>query len=441
MRGSSLELNMADVVGPEAGHPRRQHLQQNQPGQGPSNVPQRRPRQRQRPRQRRASPLIRNIRLAYRISVMVAVAALGIGALETIWRRADLAMPTSISQPSLGTIAPRPERGITLLVVGQGEGGQDQRDDQVGFLLARIEPGQALRLLQLPASTPLTLPGRRQATLAQAYGLGGIALVSDSLAETLDTDRVRADRYIEAPIQLLAGMVEQLGGVPVTVEKDLARQGLQLGQASSGRGAATTTPLQQGRQWLQADGVTQYLGFREVQETEAWQLERQRRLLGALRERLRDPALTGPFSNVLEGQLWGRNSNLSLPEVFSLVAASLDPRQGMSLEQLPLDGDGELRRVVVNRWALGDPIVRDAIVLEGSAAQRQRALERLEAASLGPVVERSAPAVPLATTRVVTRGNADDADAVIRALGAGSISEDAPSSTARVTVRLGQDFG
>ena len=240
------------------------------------------------------------LRIALRLSAFFVALLVCSVALNRLWpRRADL---LSRSGPGGRQEAANPmlKAPIMLLLMGLAPKEDEQQLPKIsGFLLARLAPGQPVRLLQVPATTPVVVPGSGTVYLGRAYNIGGVRLVAELLAKHLNRPEDLVDRYILSSSPALAAFVDAMGGVPMTL----------LHTAGP---APAPAP--------------------------AWQLERQRRLLDAMVQRLDREDLRQRWPQLAQDLLDASRTNLSREELFSVLATLQAQPLRLVVEPLPSVG-------------------------------------------------------------------------------------------------------
>ena len=255
------------------------------------------------------------LRIALRLSAFFVALLVCSVALNRLWpRRADL---LSRSGPGGWQEAANPmlKAPIMLLLMGLAPKEDEQQLPKIsGFLLARLAPGQPVRLLQVPATTPVVVPGSGTVYLGRAYNIGGVRLAAELLAKHLNRPEDLVDRYILSSSPALAAFVDAMGGVPMTLDPP------PLPPVADPSQAGPWAELGAGPRQLSGAQVETYLHTAGPAPAPAWQLERQRRLLGAMVHHLDSEALRQRWPQLAQDLLDASRTNLSREELFSVLA-------------------------------------------------------------------------------------------------------------------------
>lgn len=342
---------------------------------------------------------------------------------------------------------------LMLLLMGLAPKDDEQQlPNMSGVLLVHLISGQPVRFLQVPATTSVAVPGSGTVSLARAYNIGGVRLVAELLEQHLNHPETLVDRYILSSSPALAAFVDAMGGVPMTLDpppQPLVRvtpppenagtvlQDVQDGnrQASS-PGAGPWAALGAGAKRLSGAQVKTYLHTPGPAPGPAWQLERQRRFLGAMAHHLDSEALRRQWTRLAQDLLDASRTNLSREELFSVLAML----QAQPLRPVvePLSPRAGAR---THFWPRSRPVPGDTVLVEGPLQSAMAFKQQLEARGTRAVVVPAPPdGVTLSHTRLLVWG-AELPASVSSLLGAhGRRRQDAPSTDAAITVRLGTDW-
>jgi polyisoprenyl-teichoic acid--peptidoglycan teichoic acid transferase len=126
--------------------------------------------------------------------------------------RAELDVP-----PRRPAIPREPGPAKTILLIGS-----DIRLDDPGsrradtLMLARVDPARKrIALLSIPRDLLVDIPGRRRDRINVAYDQGGVALLTETVRETLG---VEINHFVEVEFSGFRNLVARLGGVYVPVD-------------------------------------------------------------------------------------------------------------------------------------------------------------------------------------------------------------------------------
>lgn len=320
---------------------------------------------RRRPSRPAPAPGQRRRRLG-QAALVGAGALLGLGLLGLVWPENDPALATG-QQLSAGTLAEKPRRPITVLVIGSdadslgaSQNGAAPRGlaNADALLLVRVNPKGPLQVLQLPVELAVNLPGSRTpVALGSLYRVGGPALTADVVRELVGLQPSRPDRYLVLPRGALRQIVDGVSGLEVSPPGTMRYRDRSLNYRID---------LQGGLQTLNGAQVEQLVRYRD-----RWLGEQSRRrnhevVVSGLRERLTRPDGLQELPGLLTALQGKVDTNLSGRETLSLLAAGLDDERPIAWSTLPLDppreGHGRLRQL---RTGGSSPLWPEPVVTSG----------------------------------------------------------------------------
>ena len=381
-------------------------------------------------------------------------------ALNRLWpRQTGLLRLSDRGDRQEGT-SPALKSPLTLLLMGlaskEKEDGQQPRIS--GVLLVHLAPGQPLRLLQVPATTPVVVPGSGTVALERAYGIGGVRLVAELLEQHLKRPEDLVDRYVLTSSSAMAAFVDAMGGVPMTLDpppapapqpahpKPPPLAASPAGEAETGPqnadrrtsspGAGPWAELGSGAKQLNGAQVQTYLHTSGPAPGSAWRMERQRRLLGAMAHHLDSEALRQRWPQLAQDLLAASRSNLSQEELFSVLAMLQAQPLRLVVEPLSRTAGGQH-----HFWPRSRPVPGETVLVEGPLQAAIAFKQQLEARGTNAAVAPTpSDGITLAQTRLLSWG-AEPPASVSGLLGANVRRRpDAPVAEAAVTVRLGSDW-
>ena len=342
---------------------------------------------------------------------------------------------------------------LVLLLMGLAPRDDEQQLPEIsGALLVYLVPGQPVRFLQVPATTTMAVPGSGVVSLGRAYNIGGVRLVAELLERHLNRPETLVDRYILSSSPALVAFVDAMGGVPMILDpppQPLAQvtappgdtgtvlQDVQDGnrQASSAATGPWAT-LGAGARWLSGAQAEIYLHTPGPAPDPGWQLERQRRFLGAMAHHLDTEPLRQRWPRLAQDLLDASRTNLSREELLSVLAMLQAQSLRLVVEPLAQGGGAQ-----THFWPRSRPVPGDTVLVEGPLPAAMAFKQQLEArGTRAAVAPTPVGGVTLSRTRLLTWG-AEPPASVTQLLGAwGRRRQDAPSTDAAVTVRLGTDW-
>ena len=356
-------------------------------------------------------------------------------ALNRFWPRpAELLSGSAPGSQQEGT-SPALKGPLVLLLMGLAPKGDEQQLPKInGVLLVHLVPGQPVRFLQVPATTSVAVSGSDTFSLERAYNIGGVRLVAELLEQHLNRPETLVDRYILSSSTALAAFVDAMGGVPMTLDPPPLLPPALGGASSPGAGPWST--LGSGAKRLSGAQVETYLHTPGPAPGPAWHLERQRRFLGAMAHHLDSEPLRQRWPQLAQDLLDASRTNLSREELFSVLA--MLEAQPLRLVVEPLSqGVGASAHL----WPRSRPVPEDTVLVEGPLLAAMAFKQQLEAQGTRAAVAPISPGgVTLSRTRLLAWG-AEPPASVSGLLGAnGRLRQDAPSTDAAITVRLGTDW-
>ncbi|KKZ12754.1 MAG: hypothetical protein TE42_03265 [Candidatus Synechococcus spongiarum SP3] len=400
------------------------------------------------------------LRVVLRLSTFLVALLVCSVALNRLWpRQADLLSRSG--QGSRQEVAdPMLKDPLVLLLMSLAPKEDEQQLPEIsGVLLAHLVPGQPVRLLQVPATTPVVVPGSGAVYLGRAYNIGGIRLVAELLEKHLNRPENLVDRYILSNSPALTAFVDAIGGVPMTLDppppqpaqpwppalvappQDEAGTVVEAAVEATDRQASSTgagpwAELGSGDKRLSGAQVETYLHTSGPAPAPAWQLERQRRLLGAMAHHLDSGALRQRWPRLAQDLLDASRTNLSREELFSVLAMLQAQPLRLVVEPLPR-GTGAQPHF----WPRSRSIPGETVLVEGPLQAAMAFQQQLEARGTKAAVAPTSPdGVTLARTRLLAWG-AEPPASVGTLLGAHvRRRQDAPSTNAAITIRLGADW-
>jgi len=150
-------------------------------------------------------------------------------------------------------------------------------------------------VVSIPRDTRVNIPDRGPGKINHAYAFGGIKLLRTTVANFLD---IPIDYYVKVKLNGLESIVDHLGGVMITVEKDLKY---------NDRAAGLRIDIKEGKQVLSGAQVGQYLRYRHDKEGDIGRIRRQQ-----------------TFVKVFVKKVLESGNLLSSPALFRKISRSLD---------------------------------------------------------------------------------------------------------------------
>lgn len=273
------------------------------------------------------------IRLAIAIGgVWVAAAVLTI-----IWPKPDqLASQESFVEDN-SYLAPLPKKPITVLLIGIDANQINDASNQAAplgaanadsIMLIQFAANQPVQVLQLPNELGINLPGNTNITsLADSYREGGVALIADVIKEIIDIQNGGPHRYLVMSRQALRTLVDGIGQVEITLSQPYQKQDKSQGYLIN---------LQAGRQSLNGIQAEHLARYRINQNGDVNRRKRQKLLILAISEQLRQPGTASNLITVINELSEEIQTDLTRKEMLSLFTAALTTPSPPVLQELPL---------------------------------------------------------------------------------------------------------
>lgn len=263
-------------------------------------------------------------------------AVVGSALVGLAWRQEDPAAEAE-ERPTPASLGEKPRRAVTLLLIGSdtdsiaaatnkaAPAGQANAD---AVVMVRVNPGGPLQILNLPVNLAVRMPGEdRPQRLGDLYTKGGVALMADTVRELLGMEAPQPDRYIVLSRAGLRRLVDGLGGLEVNPPRSMRYED---------KSQKLKIDLQSGLQRLDGTEVEHMARYRDKWLGESGRRANQDLLITSLRERMAQPEQLSQLPDLLGGMRQEVQTNLSLREALSLLAASLEESQEIRFASLPL---------------------------------------------------------------------------------------------------------
>ena len=376
-------------------------------------------------------------------------------ALHRFWPKQAGLLPLSDHGGWQEGTSPALKSSLILLLMGLAPEEHEQQLPKISdVLLVHLSPGQPVRLLQVPATTSVVVPGSGAVALERAYNIGGVRLVAELLEQHLKHPEDLVDRYILSSSPVLAAFVDAMGGVPMTLDPPPAPTPRPVypeppplaafpgggaargGTVQASFGAGPWAELGSGARQLSGAQVATYLRASGPAPGSAWQLERQRRLLGAMAHHLDSEALRQRWPQLARDLLDASRTNLSREELFSVLAMLQAQPLRLVMEPLSPQAGGQ-----THFWPRSRPIPGKTVLVEGPFSAAVAFQQQLEGLGTSAAVAPTPPdGITLSRTRLLAWG-AEPPASISSLLGSRvHRRQDAPIADATITVRLGSDW-
>jgi polyisoprenyl-teichoic acid--peptidoglycan teichoic acid transferase len=323
------------------------------------------------------------------------------------------------------------------------------------MLLMRFNPEvKKLNVLSIPRDTRTDIPGVGVRKINEANDAGGPALAAKATSELLGG--VGIDRYVILNVQGVEALVDALGGVMVTVPKDMKYQD---------DSQHLYINLKAGRQRLNGSQALQLLRFRYDEYGDIGRIQRQQMVMRALMEQALNPATITRLPQILSVVQSHLDTNLTVEELVALVGFGSqvnrsntqmlmvpgefsDPKQFEASYWLP--SPSRIQDIMARHFDFGaienqdDSPAKTYITIQDGTKQlalAQSVVTNLRTAGYAETSIGQPWNESLSVTRIVAQqGNLDKAEAVRKVLGFGEVrTETTGDLSSDVTIQLGKD--
>lgn len=329
---------------------------------------------------------------------------------------------------------------VSILMVGtdnaEGRGLADT------IIVAMVTPPSGeISALSIPRDSRVEIPGLGYTRINASHSYGGLPLTQQTVELLLG---IPIDHYVEINVPGLVKLVDAIGGVEIDVEKRMRY---------TDRSQKLYINLQPGKQLLNGTQAMGYVRFRHDALGDIGRIDRQRKFLHAVMQRLFSPErvldipkMAHTFVNTVNTDLTVRDVmalkrivEMNGPEAIRTAALPAQPVRVGGASMLELDPEGV--RETVEKVLLRQGVtvsVLNATTTEGLAARVAGELEErgCEVIDIGNAEKQSDR-----TLVIDHRNSARRAERVAAWLGKGVLSVDADGENpADVTVILGRDM-
>ena len=278
----------------------------------------------------------------WRTLLRIASTAFGVAAtawlLGQLWPKPDqIAGGASPSLDNPATLSPYPDQPVTVLLIGvdadqvtdvSNGAAPDGQANADALMLLRVDPSEALQVLQVPIELAVRSPGdETPASLGSLWQAGGVSLLRDAIREIVGLPEDQPHRYVVMPRAALRSVVDGLG----SVELILSQAYIHEDKAQDYR-----VNLQAGRQSLSGSQAEQLVRMRRDPMGDGNRRIRQQLLIRAVVDQIQAPGGIRLLPAVLRGVQPLLDTNLTPGEMLSLGAAVVASPPPVQIQQLPL---------------------------------------------------------------------------------------------------------
>lgn len=329
------------------------------------------------------------------------------------------------------------------------------------MLLIRFDPNKKkVTMISIPRDTRVHVEGFGKQKINATNREGGPALSAKTASELLSG--VGIDRYIRINVLGVAKLIDALGGVTVTVPKDMKYQD---------DSQHLYINLKAGKQHLNGDKALQLLRYRHDELGDIGRIQRQQMLMRALMEQTLNPATLARLPQILNVVQENIDTNLSVEELFALVGfGARTNRSNMQMLLVPgrfsEKGEYEASYWLPDQDGIDKMMAKHFELQTGSTNQNTTDPTRLRIAvqdttgaqgtDLQPIIKMLQKSgyrnvyitkttwqrEPLETTKIVAQqGDGESAETVRNSLGIGEVSvESTGYLNSDITIQIGKDW-
>ncbi|MDA1352863.1 MAG: LCP family protein [bacterium] len=197
-------------------------------------------------------------------------------------------------------------QGVNVLVVGIDNTKTVQRSDTI-VLLHLNEVKNRIGVLSIPRDTHVNIPGYGMTKINHAYAHGGMSLLQQTVSSFLN---IPIDYYVQVNLSGVEKIVDELGGIPIHVEKALKYDDF---------AGDLHIDLQAGDQVLSGKDASAYLRFRRDSKGDIGRIDRQQQFLKSVTEKVLESGNLLSSPRLLRKLVGMVNTNLSLRQMLGFV--------------------------------------------------------------------------------------------------------------------------
>jgi polyisoprenyl-teichoic acid--peptidoglycan teichoic acid transferase len=362
-----------------------------------------------------------------------------------------LVLGAKVLTNDVGNVSPEQQRLGYHALVNSFDGLTDT------MMLIRFNPEtKKVVLLSIPRDTQIDIPGYGVGKINEANANGGPALSAKTVSQLLGG--VGVDRYVTINVQGVQALVDALGGVTVTVPKDMKYQD---------DSQHLYVNLKAGKQHLNGEKALQLLRFRSDEAGDIGRVQRQQMVIRALTEQALNPGTIARMPQILSAIRSHIDTNLTVEELVAVVNFANQVEKN-DRQTLIVPGDyGEVESYGTSYWLPAADRIQTMmaryfgvektaqsaensnpsnvrIILQDSTrrAAPNYLAAQLERGGYTNVIVSDPVGEMLPTTRIVAQqGDATSAQAIQQLLGFGEVRVDTSGELdSDVTIQLGQDW-
>ena len=232
--------------------------------------------------------------------------------------------------------------------------GNDTRDptgDSLGasdvIMLVHIDPSQDyMSILSITRDLYVPIPGQRTDRINMAYHIGGPALTIATIKQVFGVD---VTKYMEVNFESFASIIDSLGGVYVDVDRHYNKT------------PTWAIDIDPGYQLLDGPTALLFARYRFDGNSDFGRMQRQQRIMGALRDQVKGWNITFKLPGLVEKVLSASATNLSANETLKLARWMIG-LDGGRIKQIMIKSTGTMidgkAVVVVDQQTIMDAVTQ-----------------------------------------------------------------------------------
>jgi LCP family protein required for cell wall assembly len=219
---------------------------------------------------------------------------------------------------------------INILVMGvDGRAVDAGRADTV-FVISADARQQKVSVVSVPRDTRVKIPGRGWDKINHAYSYGGYQLLEQAVEGLMG---IKIDHYVVVNIAGFKRIVDDLGGVDVTVEKRMYY--VDPYDMNGDNGGGLVIDLQPGRQVMDGNAAIQYVRYRD-QTGDLGRVRRQQEFLKAGMQAIIQPDIITKIPTIIGDVKDAIKTDMSATEMIHLAEILNDSsQQGLTMYTVP----------------------------------------------------------------------------------------------------------
>lgn len=234
---------------------------------------------------------------------------------------------------------------VLLIGIDARPGEKTGRSDTM--ILATMNPEtNEVKLISFMRDTYVEIPGRKPNRLNAAYRYGGAELLFGALKENFG---VEVDKYVTVNFSMMADLVDQIGGLELTVESEYIRDRINavIKMDNKALGVAIESDLIE-------DAGTQVLNGKQVQAYARWRkgssdfarTQRQREVIVKIMEKLKSEYSLMQLVRLAIHNLPQMYTNLTMQDVMAVAPGLLELNtEEIAQLRIPVDGGYESQTI------------------------------------------------------------------------------------------------